>query len=199
MLPLRQIASSSRLQEKARCLHTCFTPDKLLLEIKNKPILQHSIDLMYSLAVYERILVTTETRLKKVSIPEEIKVLINQQPEKGKSESIRLGLNIATGTHFLFLPADQPGLTESDISQLLEAAADNPDKIVYPVINGQPGSPTIFPRKFRSELLALNGDTGGSVVRSENKDNCFGVEVKNVQNFTDIDTMGDFNDFVLRQ
>jgi len=173
--------------------------DKLLLEINGKSILQHSIDLIYSLAVYERILVTTETRLKKVSIPEDIKILINKQPEEGKSGSIRLGLNIATGTHYLFLPADQPGLTKSDIAQLLEAASDNPEKIVYPVVNGEPGSPTIFPSKFRPELLGLTGDTGGSVIRSANKNDCFGVEAKDALCFKDIDTLEDLNDFILRQ
>ena len=173
--------------------------DKLLLDFDGKSILQRSVDLIHSLAVYERILVTNEIRLSKVTLPADIKAIINHQPEKGHSESIRLSLNIATGTHYLFLPADQPGLTQGDIAQLLEAAAGNPDKIVYPVVNGLPSSPTIFPFKFRSELLGLTGDTGGSVIRSANKDDCFGVEVKDVLNFTDIDTLEDFNDFVLCQ
>ncbi|MCL2820240.1 MAG: nucleotidyltransferase family protein [Oscillospiraceae bacterium] len=161
--------------------------DKLMLMYKDKFLLQHSLDLLNSLPVFERIAVTATHRLEKISLPPGVKTVINLQPEKGQSESIRLGLKAASGTHFLFMPADQPELTLNDLTPLINAAAENPDKIIYPVIGGEPSSPTIFPQSFRTALTGLSGDTGGWVIREANKERCVGVEVENSGNFIDID------------
>ena len=166
--------------------------DKLMLELNGKTILQHSVDLLLELPVYERILVTTEPRLHNLKIPADVKVILNNQPERGQSESIRIGTNAAKGTHLLFLPADQPKLTPDDIEPLLDAAASEPGKIVYPIVNNQPCSPTIFPAIFREELIGLSSDSGGSVIRNANKNACVGIVAENPLNFTDIDTMEDF-------
>jgi len=167
--------------------------DKLMLDFDGKPILQHSVDLLHEIPVFQRILITTEVRLKQINIQNNIQVIINHQPAKGKSESIRLGVEAANGTHFLFLQADQPKLKRSDIVSLLDAAAINKDKIIYPIVNNEPCSPTIFPVKFRSELLSLSGDTGGSVIREANKEYCFGAEMINPANFSDINTIEDYS------
>jgi len=170
--------------------------DKLILDFNGKTILQHSINLLHELPVFQKILVTTEARSMQMDLPDDIHAIINHRPDKGKSESIRLGVEAASGTHFLFLQADQPKLTKSDIVSLLDASVLNQDKIIYPIVNDEPTSPTIFPVKFRTKLLSLSDDTGGYVIREENKEDCFAVKVSNPLNYIDINTMEDYSSII---
>ena len=181
--------------------------DKLLLEYHGRLLLQRSIDLLSELNVYQRIIITGEARLAHIILPDNLEAVINQQPEKGQSESIKIGIKVAqtrqaaqttpeTPTHYLFLTADQPMLTVNDIKPLLEAALVNPSKIICPIIDSEPNSPVIFPVKFQKELLSLSGDTGGRVIRDANKEHCMGIEPDKPENFRDIDSMEDYYDIV---
>lgn len=170
--------------------------DKLLLEYRGRSLLMHSIDLLDNLPVHERILVTSDARTEFIALPSGVRMLVNHFPENGQSKSIHIGIESATGTHYLFLTADQPGLKLEDLMPLLEAAESNADKIVFPVIDGKPSSPALFPRRFRSELLNLSGDTGGRIVRDANPEMCFVIEPENPKNFMDIDSVEDYDDFI---
>ena len=166
--------------------------DKLLLEYNGKTFLEHSIDLLIELPVFERIIVTTDTRQKQITIPHTIKLCINPHPEKGISSSINIGVEAATGTHYLFLTADQPLLTTNDLQPLLDAVDINPDNIIFPVINSKPSSPTIFPGIFKEQIRKLRGDNGGRVIRDANKDLLYTIQPANPSNFIDIDNAEDY-------
>ena len=195
--------------------------DKLLLEYNGKTLLQHAVGLLCDLPCEEKILVVTPERQSSVESvdlsagvsPEEvspggvslvgssvggISVVINSESHKGQSESVKLGLSSSelrgSGDFYLFLNADQPRLTCDSLSGLLELAKNHPDKIIYPIVNGAPASPTLFPVRFRGELLELRGDTGGKVVRDAHPGDCVGFEVKeeDAWEFADIDTMEDY-------
>ena len=177
--------------------------DKLLLEYRGKLILQHSIDLLFELPVYEHIIVTTDARSKHIALTQNVKLCINDQPESGLSKSIHIGVEKANGTHYLFLTADQPKLEKTDIMPILEAAKNNPDKIVYPVIDSTPVSPAIFPGSFRRELLELysssqekQNDIGGRSIRDANKQINLRLEPENPANFIDIDTVDDYRNLI---
>jgi len=166
--------------------------DKLLLEYRDKTLLQCSIELLSSLPVFERIIVISDTGSKTITLPSGIKLLINHTPENGISGSIGTGVEAATGTHYFFLTADQPLLTVADLIPLLEASDANPDKIVFPVIDSKPCSPTIFPGRFRTELLNLSGDTGGRAIRDANTVAWHAVVPERPDNFIDIDSAEDY-------
>ena len=167
--------------------------DKLLFEYNAKSLLQHSIDLISKLSVHQQILVTTRARAGAVTIPPQIGVHINPNPRSGQSGSIRIGIKEATGTHYLFLTADQPLLTLEDISQLMEQSQKNPDKIIFPQVMAKPCSPTIFPARFRNDLLNLTDDKGGRIIRDKNPDFCCGIDITNPENCIDIDYLEDYN------
>ena len=162
--------------------------DKLLLMYKGLPLLQHAVDLLNELPVFERIIVSTEARLEHVLLPSGISTVINRNPEAGQSSSIKLGVEAATGTHYLFLAADQPKLKSYDIKPILEVANANPDKIIFP--------PTLFPNRFRSDLLSLTGDVGGRIIRDANIEECIEVRPECPENFTDIDSMEDYYELI---
>jgi len=168
--------------------------DKLLLEYRGKSLLQYSVDLLYDLPVYEKIVVTTKARLDSITLPPGIKVVVNRCPETGQSGSIRLGIEHSTGTHYFFIPADQSRLTTDDLIPLLGSANANPDKIIFPTIGSEPCSPTLFPKRFRGQLLDLSGDTGGRKVRQANPESCHAIKPENPKNFMDIDNMEEYRE-----
>jgi len=172
--------------------------DKLLLEYQGKTLMQRAIDLLYALPVFERIVVTSDVRLNNISLPQGINVQINKRPEDGISSSIHIGLIAATGSHFLFMNADQPKLTIADIEKLLSTSKANPDKIVFPVFDSVPNSPTIFPKRFRAELLNLTGDYGGRVVRDAHSELCMAIKPEYPANFEDIDNKEEYLDLFQR-
>jgi len=170
--------------------------DKLLLDYKGRSFLENALNLLSDLPVYERFLVTTDDRSKNIKLPKNVKMLINQNPEDGQSSSIRKGIEAATGTHYLFLTADQPKITIDDISTLLITARKNPDKIIFPTLDSKPGSPAIFPERFRVDLQKLSGEAGGRGIRDANIKDSFPVEQENKGNFVDIDDENDYRNLL---
>jgi len=180
--------------------------DKLMLEYNGKTLLQHSVELLNSLPVDERIIVTSDTRSDKIDLPPGIRLIINPNPEEGISSSIRFGLEAITGiseyiTHLLFLNADQPKLATGDVIPIIEAAKKFPDKIIFPAVNNEPNSPTMFPVSYRTELIELSKPpvtgqegSGGKIIRDRNPQNCCSITPQAPGNFTDIDTMENYNE-----
>jgi molybdenum cofactor cytidylyltransferase len=170
--------------------------DKLLLDYNGKSLMEHSVDLLNKLPVYERIVVTTEVRQRHIALAHAIRIFINPHPENGLSSSIKIGAAAARGTHFLFLSGDQPLLTRDDIIPLLDAVEMNPERIIFPVIDSKPSSPTLFPSSFREKLLSLCGDYGGRVIRDANKDLWCPIHPASPGIFKDIDNTEDYNKLV---
>jgi len=169
--------------------------DKLNLTYHGTPLLQCALDLLEELPVQEKILVTTKARLDMILLPPGVRAVINTCPESGQSGSVRLGLEAASGSSYLFLTADQPRLSAYDLHALIDAANRNSNSIIYPVIGGKPCSPTLFPALFREELLALTGDVGGKMVRDAHPEKCIEVEPEFPGNFHDIDNAEDYQAF----
>lgn len=166
--------------------------DKLLLPFRGKALLTHTLQLVAGLPFARRLLVSTPNRLDIVELPDNMHAVLNFHPERGQSESVRLGVEAAPATGaYLFFTGDQPLLNAKAIRPLLEQADDC--HIIYPQVVGRPASPTLFPARFRGDLLALSGDTGGRAVRAAHPDACRPVEVHNQDGFYDIDTEEDYH------
>lgn len=89
----------------------------------------------------------------------------NDRPEEGASRTVRLGLTSAGDVGgVLFLAADQPLLRRETAARLVTAFRERPDRIAALAHDGVRGNPCLFPARFFPELLALEGDRGGSAV-----------------------------------
>jgi len=170
--------------------------DKLLLMHKGQSLLRLALKLLSELTVFERFAVTTEMRRDSMETSENIRFVLNNNPQIGQSESIRLGVSEATGSHFMFLVADQPRLTVSALEPIFTAVRENPDKIVFPLVRGKPSSPAVFPARFKTELLALSGDMGGREVRRAFPELCYGVDIENPDDFVDVDDTSDYDELL---
>ena len=114
--------------------------------------------------------------------------LHNPHPERGQSESIRIGLAALEDCDaVLFLVADQPKLQKEAVSRLLDFAAAHPDRIVGLGHNGRRGNPCLFPAPFFPELLSLEGDVGGSAVIKRHLDDLLLFEAPETE-LRDVDT-----------
>ena len=166
--------------------------DKLLLYYRGKTLLQRVVDLANDLPVFEKILVITSVRLERLLLPPEIRTVVNNNPELGMSESLKLGVKAATGDAYLFMTADQPKLSSKAVFVIIDKAENNSGKIIYPQIDGKPCMPALFPACFREELLKLTGDIGGRAVRTAHPEACLAFDAVNPEEYFDIDTEEDY-------
>ena len=166
--------------------------DKLLLHYRGRTLLQCAVDLLNSLPVFEKILVTTPARLEKLTLLPGIRTVVNPNPGLGMSESLRLGVLAASGDAYLFMPADQPKLSPEALQVMINKAERNSDKIIYPQIEGKPRMPALFPACFRGELLGLTGDTGGRAVRITHPEACLAFDAGNPEEYFDVDCEEDY-------
>ena len=124
-----------------------------------------------------------------------VTVLRNAAAEKGRRESMRLGLEAAlaanAGTeHFLFFPCDQPFLDAETVKRILDAR--RPGCIVEPRYQdpGNPvrqGSPSLFSKDFREELLSLGEGETPKLIKSRHPKALIAVEVSSPLVLEDID------------
>ena len=97
--------------------------------------------------------------------------LQNGQPERGQSETIRLGTRALSDCYsFCFMVAYQPLLRRESVRAEVEFFRRHPDRIVAMGHGGVRGNPCIFPARFFPELTALEGDRGGSAVIHRHED-----------------------------
>ena len=115
-------------------------------------------------------------------------VICNPDPELGVSRTIRLGLEpLQDCDGVVFMTADQPLLTDATLKKLADAFAQHPTGIIAAAHNERRGNPCLFPRDLFGDLLALQGDTGGSRVIRAYPDRLHLVEVPN-RELADCDT-----------
>jgi molybdenum cofactor cytidylyltransferase len=161
--------------------------NKLFLNYQGQTFLQHALQLTQQLDVYERILVLSPENAQDLHLPEDVTLVINQQAHLGQSASVRLGTRQASGDGYLYLTVDQPLLTPALFTPVFAAYAT--ERIVFPINeSGDPCSPIFFGKKFRSELLAVTGATGGRSVRQRHPEAWRGISVKEPERLVDIDT-----------
>ena len=83
--------------------------------------------------------------------------------------------------------ADQPWLKRDSVEALAALWAQHPAKIAAMAHGGVRGNPCLFPARFYPELLALNGDRGGSAVIRNHEADLILLEADALE-LTDIDT-----------
>ena len=115
-------------------------------------------------------------------------VIRNDRPDLGVSHTIRLGTEAMRACDaILYMVADQPLLTRTTVSHIVEVWRKNTAKIVGAGHDGVRGNPNIFPARCFPELLELTGDTGGRRVILRHPEDVYHCEVKDEKELADID------------
>ena len=141
-----------------------FGSNKLLQEFDGKPLYRRALEAVPQDLFHRVHVVTGYAPIAERSQAMGFVTVWNDCPELGVSHTIRLGLDGLTDCDgVLFMTADQPLLTGQTLCGLAETFAED-GGIIAAAHNGKRGNPCLFPRALFSELLALEGDTGGARV-----------------------------------
>lgn len=168
--------------------------NKLFMDIKNKKIYEYILETIEKCSyITEVIVVAKDFEIIDKASKLGFKTVRNEYSHLGQSVSIKLGLERSENADgYMFFVADQPFISENTINMLCRIFNDNLNKIIIPCSNGMNKNPVIFPKKFRGELLTLEGDIGGRVVIKNNLEHVLKVPIDNESEFIDIDTFEDY-------
>ena len=136
--------------------------------------------------------------IKEIGENLDFKVVKNKYPNRGISESIKLGIkNCEESEGYMFFVGDQPLLDKKDIEKLINVFNEDTSFIVIPKYKNRFGNPVIYPKKYKEDILNLEGDKGGkSIIKSSDK-----IKYVDVCENTlfDIDNIDDFNNLLKRE
>lgn len=172
-----------------------FGGNKLMADFCGAPLIANALALAALPLLACRIVVTRSEEVEALCNAQGVPVLRHAQPYR--SDTVRLGLAALLGKEpalrgCLFLPGDQPLLTQQSVEALALAAA--PDAIVrLCAADGTPGSPVLFGADYFSELLHLPDGRGGNAVARAHPASVCLVSARNDAELRDVDTREDLN------
>ncbi|WP_461615563.1 molybdenum cofactor cytidylyltransferase [Clostridium sp. Marseille-QA1073] len=167
--------------------------NKLLLPFRGKPIIEYVIDAVQKCTFNEIILVGKEKQILDIGKSKNILTVLNTEPYKGQSQSIKLGiLNTCASDGYMFFTGDQPLIDSYTINLLLDAFMKNKNSIIVPRYKTKAGSPTIFSTKFKDQLLNLQGDVGGKAIINNHLSEVLFIDLKSDYSLLDVDTVKDY-------
>jgi molybdenum cofactor cytidylyltransferase len=179
--------------------------NKLLVPFRGKPLARYTLDLVCGLNCFREIFfITACDQVAALAEDLPVRVIRNRSPEKGRRESIRLGVEAAItaaaiaaadnekgSSYYVFFPCDQPLLDPETLKRILEAR--KPGCIVEPRCRGRPGNPCLFSDVFWEELLTLKEGEQAKVIKARHPNAIIPIEAPNPLAFADIDNLDDLN------
>ena len=166
--------------------------NKLLLSFAGRCLFEYTIDQIALAGFAEKIVVANALQIHQYAKERGFLMAQNKEAASGRASSLQAGiLNAADADAYMFFNCDQPLLGDITIKKLV-AVFERTDKIIVPKVSDRYGSPCIFPRRFREDLLALVGDNGGKIVYRKYPKEVETVDFIDQTDFMDIDRVEDF-------
>lgn len=171
---------------------TRFGGNKLLADYQGKPLFEHTLQKVCKLPFHQVILVTQYPELAARVGELPVHAVMNPDPRRGISSSIRLGLaQCQPCDGMMFFVCDQPHLRIETIQAMLCIFQEAPHQILSASYGDRRGNPVIFPYSFYEELLQLEGEQGGSLVLQHHAESVRYVQVSHPSELFDIDRRED--------
>lgn len=148
--------------------------NKLLDEVGGKKMFETLFEELDKVLIARKIVVTGYREIKEAAQKKGFDTVANEEPQKGISRSLRLGLARCLAKEpetagVIFTVCDQPWLKRETFTGLLHLAAKHPGKIICTASEGKSGNPVLWDRIYFEELLCLEGDTGGKQIINTHK------------------------------
>lgn len=168
--------------------------NKLLEQIKNRPVISHVISAAQGSFTDETIVVTGYEH-KRVSsvINSQCHIVLNEEYEQGQSTSVARGISVAqkhNADAVVILLGDMPEVTTRSVNKLVYGYDTTDYTILAAAYNGKRGNPVLFDKKYFDELRDVTGDVGGKDLILSNEDSAL-VETNSLGVLLDIDTPGE--------
>ncbi|WP_394871030.1 nucleotidyltransferase family protein [Clostridium butyricum] len=199
-----------------------FNGNKLLTELKNKPLYMYIIDTVTQIISNKHLSSTCIDKIICVTQYEEIEenlkdtninVLINNNSDLGVSNSIKLGISYDMNADgYMFIVCDQPFIKKETLEKILETFEETNKGIVALGMKEKLerqdtcskdnfidetsviGNPVIFSNDYISELLSLKGDVGGKKILKKHIEDVELVYADNEIELMDIDTLDSYKE-----
>jgi len=178
-------------------------PNKLLLTLKGKPLIEHAVDTLLSSEVDEVIVVLgyEAEQVKEQLDGKQVKFVENPNYRQGLSTSIHVGLAAVSpeANGIMIYLADQPLLEPDDVNRLIKAFAQakaQSKSIVVPVFRGRRGNPVILDSGYKAAILEVVGDVGCKRLIKRNPDQVLMVEMETDHVVRDIDRIEDYEELL---
>ena len=154
-----------------------FGENKLSKHFGSRTLIERALSAVPN-ALFARLVVVTQYDwVEQLAREHGFEVIRNDRPDLGASLTIRLGTEAMRECDaILYMVADQPLLTRTTVSHIVEVWRKNTAMIVGAGHGGVRGNPNIFPARFFPELLQLTGDCGGSRIIRRHEDQFLLVE-----------------------
>lgn len=139
--------------------------NKLLQEVRGKPLVRHAVEAQLASRAAPVIVVTghQQDEVRAALAGLDVTFVHNPAFTEGLSGSLKAGLAALPkeGPGVVVSLGDMPNVTAGVIDRLAQAFADRPDALaVAPTLLGQRGNPVLLARKLFAEVAKLTGDQG---------------------------------------
>ena len=162
--------------------------NKLAVSLEGRSLIQRALEAIPAERLAKVIVVTQYEEVAACAKLFSFTVIQNEHPEFGISQSLRLGLAALDDCDgVLFTVADQPFLRRESVTALLDLWSQQPEKIAAMSSGGRRGNPCLFPARLFPELMALEGDRGGSAVIRQHPEDLALLEADALE-LADVDT-----------
>ncbi|SHI73284.1 molybdenum cofactor cytidylyltransferase [Clostridium cavendishii DSM 21758] len=166
-----------------------FKSNKLLAKVNSKPMYMNVVEKVLALNFNKIILVTQYEEIRLSLCRQNIEVVMNANSELGISHSIKLGMQTdKEADAYMFMVCDQPFISLMSIETLINRFEKSNKGMACVEHKGNLGNPTIFSKKYRDELMNLEGDIGGKAVMRKHLYDLERVSISNEVEMMDIDT-----------
>lgn len=166
--------------------------NKLLADLGGKAMVRHVVETALA-STARPVLVVTGHMADAVEAALagcDVTLVANPSYASGLAGSLKAGIR-AVPTECdgaLVLLGDMPRVEARHIDRLIGAFTGAPEAIIVPVHQGRQGNPVLWPRRYLSELLQLEGDAGAKRLLAAHSEEVQEVEMDNEAIFADVDT-----------
>lgn len=167
-----------------------FGGNKLMALLQDKPLIRWIMDTTEDL-FEQRIVVTRNRQIMELCADIGMQCIYHEMPYR--SDTVRLGVSVLRDDigYCFFVPGDQPLLKKETLVRLIEAARQNPDRIMRAGNKETIGSPVGFPRSFFEELMNLPDGKGGNWIAKKHLEMIQIILTEDESELLDIDTIED--------
>jgi CTP:molybdopterin cytidylyltransferase MocA len=170
-----------------------FGGGKLLAELGGRPIIEAVFDNLRGAPVDEIIAIVGADvqRLREVCEAYGVRIVANEEWERGQSTSVLAGLRACGGEAAVVLLGDQPFIRAEAVERLVATFAEGA-KVAVATYGGKRRNPVLFSREVWPLLEAeLAGDEGARSVLRRHPELVVEVPCEEVGDPTDVDTRED--------
>ena len=176
---------------------------KSLIRLQGVPLISRQLIALSGAGIDEVVVVTGHARQ---AVEEQVRSFVvtlahNDAHAGGQQGSVRVGL-AALGGPFdavIVMPADQPLIGASDLTELIGAFKKRPaGHIVIPVVNGQRGNPIVLSDQALARILASDMNLGCRQLIERQPELVHAYETTNMRFVTDLDTVEDVRQLAQR-